>query len=311
VGTRRAGAIAIALTAAISITRLLAACSGAVGDPLLGDAAEDAGRVAYDAPFDADPILGVDTYRPPPQDAYPKAPPSNDPFACDVTLAADCDGGAATRPLPAGAGVGAACRPAIQAEERDGGAFACLLESAAAQCYGPLAPGVTYPFDLGGDTLTVRFDADDAGLPITATFASCFGDHDGTARCASPDTPVATPSGARAIDSLAVGDLVYSTDDRGFVVAPIARVTRVPAPRHRVVRITLDDGASFAMSAPHPTADGRTIGDLRPGDRLGERRVRDVETIDLAFPYTVDILPASRSGAYVAAGALVGSTLAR
>ena len=64
------------------------------------------------------------------------------------------------------------------------------------------------------------------------------------------------------------------------------------------------------MSPGHPTADGRFFGDLRGGDRLDGIAVTDVELVPFLYGYTVDVLPESDTGAYVASGALVGSTLA-
>jgi hypothetical protein len=131
-----------------------------------------------------------------------------------------------------------------------------------------------------------------------------------TCRCASPDTPIATPDGERPIAELRVGDLVYSVDDLAIVSVPIVAVHRQPANGHAVPRIALDDGRELDVSAGHPTADGRTFGDLVPGNRLGERTVTRVTNIAYRHPFTYDILPGSSSGTYFAAGALIGSTLA-
>jgi hypothetical protein len=107
-----------------------------------------------------------------------------------------------------------------------------------------------------------------------------------------------------------VGDLVYSVDDLAIVAVPIVALHRQPAQGHAVPRIVLDDGRTLDVSAGHPTADGRTFGDLAPGDPLGERTVARVTYVAYRHPFTYDILPDSSSGTYFAAGALVGSTLA-
>lgn len=128
-------------------------------------------------------------------------------------------------------------------------------------------------------------------------------------RCAALDTPVETPSGPRAIGELAVGDLVYSLDHGTRRAVPIVRVFRSPAAGAEIVRLRLATGAVLRMSPGHPTADGRAFAELATGDHLDG--VAIVEA--LREPYdrdeTVDILPASDSGTYVAAGVLVGSTL--
>lgn len=127
--------------------------------------------------------------------------------------------------------------------------------------------------------------------------------------CASPDTPIATPSGERRLADLRVGDLVYSVDGAQIRPVPIVRVNRVPVSNHRVLRITFAGGAAIEMSAGHPTADGRPLAALRPGDDLEGATVVGIENIPYVHAHTYDILPASESGAYFASGVLIGSTL--
>lgn len=127
--------------------------------------------------------------------------------------------------------------------------------------------------------------------------------------CASPDTPIATPGGSLAIATLRVGDHVLSVDHGRVVDVPIVSVGRRLARHHSVVHVELSTGAVLEISAPHPTADGRTFGDLRAGDTLSGARVEQVAIVPYGSAYTYDILPASDSGTYFAAGALIGSTL--
>jgi len=127
--------------------------------------------------------------------------------------------------------------------------------------------------------------------------------------CASPDTPIATPDGYRPIAALAAGDLVYSEDGGALVAVPLRRVTRRAVEHHFVVKITTRNGARLDVSAPHPTADGRTFADLRVGDLLDGDVVVARELVPYPYRYTHDILPASASGTYVANGILIGSTL--
>jgi hypothetical protein len=128
-------------------------------------------------------------------------------------------------------------------------------------------------------------------------------------KCADPDTPIATPLGERPIDSLRPGDLVYSVHRDAIVPVPIVSTRRTPATQHRVLEITLHDGRVLSVSGGHPTADGRELASLSVGDRLGQSRIVALREVAYRKPYTVDILPASDSGAYFAAGALLGSTL--
>lgn len=127
--------------------------------------------------------------------------------------------------------------------------------------------------------------------------------------CASPDTAVATPSGDRAIASLRVGDPILSVDHGRVVAVPIAAVHRTRVESHRVVHVELANGSILEISALHPTADGRTFGELRNGDSLGGVRVESARTVAYAHPFTYDVLPASDSGTYFAGGVLIGSTL--
>lgn len=76
-----------------------------------------------------------------------------------------------------------------------------------------------------------------------------------------------------------------------------------------VVRLRLDGGDELFLSPGHPLAEGGSVGELLPGDLLGEREVLEVTLVPYEHPSTHDILPASSSGAYFAAGALMGSSL--
>jgi hypothetical protein len=132
-----------------------------------------------------------------------------------------------------------------------------------------------------------------------------------TCDCAAPDTPIATPAGERPIASLRVGDLVYSVDHDAIVAVPLRRVHRQAVEHHHVMRVRLATGALLQLSPGHPTADGAVFGDLRPGSALDGVSIVEAELVRYELPYTHDILPDSDTGAYFAAGVLVGSTLAR
>ena len=77
------------------------------------------------------------------------------------------------------------------------------------------------------------------------------------------------------------------------------------------MRVTTVDGRILEISAGHPTADGRLFGDLRQAGLLDGHPIDRVETVPYLYTETYDILPASESGAYFAAGMLSGSTLSR
>jgi len=127
--------------------------------------------------------------------------------------------------------------------------------------------------------------------------------------CASPDTPIATPGGERSIESLRVGDLVLSVDRGRVVAVPIRQTRRTLVTNHRVIEVALDDGVTLHISAAHPTADGRSFGQLHAGDWVGGRAVTEVKVVPYEHDATYDILPDSDTGTYFAGGALIGSTL--
>jgi hypothetical protein len=130
--------------------------------------------------------------------------------------------------------------------------------------------------------------------------------------CASPDTPIATPEGERAIAELRPGDLVYSVENEAIVAVPLLRIGSTPVTNHEVVHVELDNGRVLELSPGHPTADGRHFSDLAAGSPLDEQHVvLRAERIPYRYDRTYDILPASSTGTYVAGGALVGSTLRR
>jgi hypothetical protein len=128
-------------------------------------------------------------------------------------------------------------------------------------------------------------------------------------RCASADTPIATPRGDVPIAELGLGDLVYSVDRDAIVAVPLVALQRQPAGGHAVPQLLLDNQRTLEISAGHPTADGRTFGELSSGDRLGDVAIVRVVQVPYRFEATYDILPASSTGTYFAAGAWVGSTL--
>ena len=144
------------------------------------------------------------------------------------------------------------------------------------------------------------------GICTTLDFGCAWG-----AVCASPDTMVATPTGERAIVELRTGDLVYSLDHGVLAVVPLTATQRIPVSGHHVVRITLASGRVVEMSEGHPSAEGLPFRMLAPGMHLGDATITSLELVPYTFEATYDILPASDTGTYVAAGALVGTTMRR
>jgi hypothetical protein len=130
--------------------------------------------------------------------------------------------------------------------------------------------------------------------------------------CLALGTRIATPSGEVTVEDLRVGDVVWTLVDGARVAAPLIAVGRTPVPlTHEVVRLALSDRRVLYVSPGHPTADGRHVGDLRPGDELDSASVSGTERVAYSAGFTFDVLPAGSSGAYWANGVLLGSTLSR
>lgn len=129
-------------------------------------------------------------------------------------------------------------------------------------------------------------------------------------KCASPDTPIATPHGERKIAELRVGDLVYSVDGEGIRAVPIVRVNRTLVVGHHVLHVTFENGRFIEMTAEHPLADGRPLSALTAGSKLMGSAVVGIDRVAYTHDATYDILPDSTSGGYFASGVLIGSTLA-
>jgi hypothetical protein len=129
--------------------------------------------------------------------------------------------------------------------------------------------------------------------------------------CLSLGTRIDTPDGPRAVEDLRVGDLVWTLDPGGGrVAAQLLAIGRVRAPAdHQVVHLVLDDERELWASPGHPLADGRRLGDLRPGDTVDGSEVVSSERVAYTGGSTFDILPAGVSGAYWADGIALRSTL--
>ena len=124
---------------------------------------------------------------------------------------------------------------------------------------------------------------------------------------------IATPRGDVAVRDVKIGMLVWTTDAAGTRVAePVLETRRVPVSAgHLLMRVRLSDGRELIASPGHPTADGRTLGELKIGDVVAGARVVVAEMFASRESATYDLLPAGPTGTYWAQGVLIGSTLHR
>ena len=131
--------------------------------------------------------------------------------------------------------------------------------------------------------------------------------------CLAAGTLIETPRGPVPVEELRIGDPVWTQDEAGQRVSKsILKAGRmITAATHPMMHITLSDGRELLASAGHPTADGRILGDLQPGDLLDGVRIIWLEHLPYEGMYTYDILPSDSTGFYWANGILMGSTLVR
>jgi hypothetical protein len=122
---------------------------------------------------------------------------------------------------------------------------------------------------------------------------------------------ILTPNGSVNVRALKVGQLVFTQDAQGHkIIAPILKLVKTPVPNtHQVVHLLLTDGREVWISPNHPTADGRTLGELKAGDRFDGSTVKTAQLVPYWDDATYDLLPAGDTGTYWADGILVGSTL--
>jgi hypothetical protein len=260
-----------------------------------------------------------------PKDCAPACTAPEDPSGCACYSDADCTAGLRCYSADCASETPGSCRP----PPADGcfGDVDCptgetCIGGYAAPCHTAIADGIgTCGVEAcpEGDCSAIgpECTCSDGAACVAATGPTgsglCRGG-DGTCigcACAAPDTPVATPSGERAIAELRPGDHVYSVDGDGIVTVPILRVNRTLVYDHRVLHITFDNGRSIHMTAGHPLPDGRPLSTLEPGSTLLGGMVVSVVSVPYAYDATYDILPDSPSGAYFASDVLVGSTLTR
>jgi hypothetical protein len=129
--------------------------------------------------------------------------------------------------------------------------------------------------------------------------------------CLARGTPIDTPAGPVAVERLRLGDPIWTlTTDGRRVAGSVSALGSTAAPAdHVVVRLVLEDGRAVTASPGHPLADGRLIGDLRPGDAVDGSRVATAIRQPYASQDTFDLVSSGETGAYLAGGIALGSTL--
>jgi Hint domain len=186
-------------------------------------------------------------------------------------------------------------------------------------------PAVSIPLNPAGDRYRFEYLAQPAaggqmGTQTTGTIAD-----DGTITiesqapagapncpiCLARGTPIDTPSGPVAVETLRLGDPVWTLDAAGRRVAGVViALGSTPAPAgHQVIRVTLADRRTATASPGHPLADGRHVGEIRVGDVVDGSPVVAAESIAYRGGETFDLVASGDTGIYFAGGIPMGSTL--
>lgn len=174
--------------------------------------------------------------------------------------------------------------------------------------------GDRYRFDYvaGGDTTRHVVGTVDAEgvISLQGATPTTFPGPGGCPVCLAASDRVDGPSGPAPVTSLHAGELIWTIDASGRrVAAAVLAVSHRPAPPgHHVVHLVLEDGRTVDASPGHPTADGRPVGDLRPGDPLDGSRVAAAR-LDPYSGDTWDVLPAGPSNVYWVGGIPLRSTI--
>ena len=131
--------------------------------------------------------------------------------------------------------------------------------------------------------------------------------------CLARGAAIATPIGDVSVETLRIGDLVWTLDRRGRRVAGVVvRVGSMAVPTgHQVVRLVLGDGRTVHVSPGHPLPDGRPVAALGAGDRYDGSIVVSADRVAYDGGQTFDLLPSGPTGTYWANGIELGSTLFR
>jgi hypothetical protein len=129
--------------------------------------------------------------------------------------------------------------------------------------------------------------------------------------CLARGTLIDGPDGGHLVEDLRSGERVWTLDARGRrVAALVERVGSTPVPpTHEVVHLVLADGRELWVSPGHPLEDGRSVGQLRAGDRVDGSIVLAADLGPYAGGATFDLLPSGSTGTYWANGILLRSTL--
>jgi len=129
--------------------------------------------------------------------------------------------------------------------------------------------------------------------------------------CLARGTEVDAPDGPLAVETIRIGDTVWTLDAAGArLPATVIAIGSTTAPAgHRVSHLVLADGRSVTASPGHPLADGRRLSDVRVGDLVDGSPVVTAESLPYASAETFDLAVSGPTGTYLVDSIPMGSTL--
>ena len=130
-------------------------------------------------------------------------------------------------------------------------------------------------------------------------------------KCLPVGTRIATPLGDVVVESLRVGDPVWTRDRSGNRVrGTVLRTSRVATPPdHEIVHARLQDGRTIRVSAGHPDMQGLGVEQWSAGDRYDNTQIVEVHRLEYDGGWTYDLLTSGETGIYWADDVPLTSTL--
>ncbi len=128
--------------------------------------------------------------------------------------------------------------------------------------------------------------------------------------CLSKNTLISTDKGNIPVQEIKEGTLVWTLNKKGEkILQPVIKASSVDVKNHKIIHLILEDNREVFISPGHPTADNKTINDLKIGYVYDNSRVKSKELINYQYDKTYDLLLAGETSYYFANDILVGSTL--
>ncbi len=162
-----------------------------------------------------------------------------------------------------------------------------------------------------GKTPVVVTKLDDGTYIYKGADGSLFRGTENQCVCLSSSTTIVTAEGNVLAKNLKIGNLVWTLNNMNKKeLQPLIKVSSISVPKtHQMSHLILSDGRELYVSPGHPIADGRTVGELKMGDKYNSSIVKSNAIVPYWDSRTYDILPAGDTGFYFANGILMSSTL--